>query len=260
MLKRLLGLVGLVVLFLILEGCSRDVPTRPVSGTTGVSPAVAPEAPQLVEQDINPRDFVRRVTNPYFPLTPGTVYNYAGTADGETETSILTVTDQTKRILGVTTTVVWDRVWVNGVLHEETFDWYAQDRAGNVWYFGEDSKEFDNGQVNTAGSWEAGVNGAQPGIIMLADPHVGDRYQQELAPGVAEDMARVSSVNRRVTVPAGEYDNVLTTLESTPLEPDFQEVKYYAWGIGAVLSEVKKGGAGRVELISVSSTATRASR
>jgi len=260
MLKRLLVLIGLAVVVVILEGCSREVPNRPLSGSPGDSlESRAPNAARLEQPEFNSRDFVGAITNRYFPLLPGTVFRYSGTSDGEAETEIMTVTGQTKRILGVTTTVIWDRVEINGELHEETFDWYAQDREGNVWYFGEDSKEYEDGKVvSTAGSWEAGKNGARPGIIMKANPRVGDRYQQEVAPGVAEDMARVSSLNRRVSVPAGEYTGCLATLEWTPLEPDVQEVKYYAPGVGMVLAEVKKGGEGRLELISVSREATQA--
>jgi hypothetical protein len=127
---------------------------------------------------IDPNNFVSAVTNPYFPLEPGTTFIYKGESDGAPTRDVMTVTNDTKVILGVTTTVVHHLSYEDKVLVEETFDWFAQDVDGNVWYFGEDTKEFDeNGNViSTAGSWEAGVDGAEAGIIMLADPQVGDRY------------------------------------------------------------------------------------
>ena len=148
--------------------------------------------------DINPSDFVREVDNEFFPLKPGTTFFYEGATDGVPTSNEVYVTRDIKNILGVKCTVVRDRVYENGVLVEETFDWYAQDEDGNVWYFGEDSKDLDpdGNVISTEGSWEAGVGGAMPGIIMLADPHVGDRYHQEFAPGVAEDMAQVLSLDK----------------------------------------------------------------
>src|SRR4030095_16811931 len=151
---------------------------------------VRAKAPSL---QIDPNNFVSEVTNPYFPLKPGTTFIYEGESDGVPTREVVQVTRDTKEILDVLTTVVHVRTYEDGVLIEDTFDWYAQDEDGNVWYFGEDTKELDAGGnvISTEGSWEAGVNGAEPGIIMEADPKKGDRYQQELAPGVAEDMAQV---------------------------------------------------------------------
>jgi hypothetical protein len=129
--------------------------------------------------------------------------------------------------------VVDDRAWEGGQLIEKTYDWFAQDKEGNVWYFGEDTKEYEDGKVvSTKGSWEAGVDGAKPGIIMPADPKVGQSYRQEYYPGEAEDMARVLSLNDTVTVPYGSFDHVLETKEWTPLEPGFYEKKYYVGGVG----------------------------
>jgi hypothetical protein len=197
-------------------------------------------------------EFVRRVDNPYFPLVPGTIYKYIKeTEDGEEITEVK-VTRNTKKILGVTTTEVRDRVFLDGELIEDTFDWFAQDERGNVWYFGEDTKEYENGVVvSTEGSWLAGKNGARPGIIMLAHPRVGDRYQQERAPGVAEDMARVVSLNESVKVPYGKFKRCLKTFESTPLEPTAREFKFYARGVGNVLTIDLTDGS-RTELKSVS--------
>jgi hypothetical protein len=147
--------------------------------------------------------WVDEVTNPWFPLHPGTTFHYAGTSDGVATTDDMAVTHDTKVISGVTCTVVHDQVFTEGVLSEDTFDWYAQDTAGNVWYFGEDTKELDaNGNVtSTEGSWEAGVDGAMQGIIMEANPRVGDKYQAEFAAGIAEDAGQVLNLNRNACVP-----------------------------------------------------------
>src|SRR5689334_22566742 len=144
---------------------------------TGTPSVLAKSNPKSIKIAFDPNNFVSKIDNPYFPLKPGTTFIYRGETDGTPTRDVMTVTHQTKEILGVTTTVVHDRVYEDGVLTEDTFDWYAQDEDGNVWYFGEDTKELDeNGNVtSTEGSWEAGVNGAEPGIVMLAHPHKGDK-------------------------------------------------------------------------------------
>jgi hypothetical protein len=200
---------------------------------------------------IEPANFVTTIDNPYFPLVPGTTYTYKGeTEDGLEEIKVF-VTDETKEILGVTCVVVRDTVTVDGELVEDTYDWYAQDKAGNVWYMGEDSKEYEDGEVvSTEGSWEAGVDGAKPGIIWQANPQVGESYRQEYYAGEAEDMAEVVSLNESVTVPNGSY-NTIQTKEWTPLEPGVLEYNYYASGVGAVL-EVNPETGERVELVNIS--------
>lgn len=202
---------------------------------------------------IDPGNFVSGVTNPYFPLEPGTIYTYRGETEGVPTRDVITVTYDTKVILGVTTIVVHDQAYENGVLVEDTYDWYAQDTAGNVWYFGEDTKELDaNGNViSTEGSWEAGVNGAEPGIIMEADPKKGDKYQQEFASGVAEDMAQVIGFEDSVCVRYGCFNNVLVTKEWTPLEKGVAENKYYAPGVGFIFGIMVKGGDEQTELVRV---------
>ena len=201
----------------------------------------------------NPNNFVNRVDNRFFPLTPGTTYFYQGEKDGIPSSDEFIVTHQNQRIAGVNCTVVRDRAYENGVLVEDTIDWFAQDTDGNVWYFGEDTKELDaNGNViSTEGSWQAGVNGAQPGIIMEAHPRVGDKYQQEFASGVAEDMAKVASVNKTATVSYGSFDDVLVTREWSPLDPGSVEEKYYADGVGFILGVTIKGGDERTELVRI---------
>jgi hypothetical protein len=204
--------------------------------------------------DINPANFVRYVTNPFFPLKPGTTFFYQGTKDGEPTSDTMSVTRKTKLILGVTCTVVRDQAFEAGVLVEDTFDWYAQDVKGNVWYFGEATKELDpsGNVISTEGSWEAGVDGAQPGIIMEAHPHVGDRYQQEFAADIAEDMAQVLRLeDDGVCVRYGCFDDLLLTKEWTPLERNVVEHKYYAAGVGFVLGVMVKGGDERTELVRI---------
>jgi len=145
----------------------------------------------------------------------------------------MTVTSEAKKIMGVECVVVDDRGYEAGTLIEKTYDWYAQDKKGNVWYFGEDSKEYENGKVvSTKGLWEAGVDGAKPGIIMQANPKMGQSYHQEYYEGEAMDMARVLGSNASVTVPYGSIHHVLETKEWTPLQPGFSEKKYYVRGVG----------------------------
>jgi hypothetical protein len=191
-----------------------------------------------------PEDFVPVIDNPYMPFMPGTRTVFEGVSDGQRERNVVLVTDRTKVILGVRTTVVHDQVFsANGDLAEDTFDWYAQDRFGNVWYFGEDTAEYANGKVSsTTGSWEAGVDGAQPGVVMLAQPAVGESYHQEFLKGEAEDVGTVVALDESVTVPYGSLDQILVTEDTTPLEPQILEHKFYAPGIGVVMERVLRGG------------------
>jgi hypothetical protein len=202
------------------------------------------------EPRIRPGDFGGPVDNLYFPLIPGSRWVYEGKQRGGTERTVVVVTPDTKAILGVANVVVHDTVSEDGTVKEDTFDWYAQDREGNVWYFGEDTKELENGVVvSTEGSWEAGVDGAKAGIIMKARPRAGVTYRQEYYRGHALDFAQVVSKSESVTVPAGTYRHVLKTKEFTPLEPKLLEHKYYARGVGVVREATVKGGADRVQLM-----------
>src|SRR5262245_9108602 len=206
---------------------------------------------------IDPANFVATIDNPYFPLQPGTTFTYESAhAPGimPHEVDVVTVTHQTINILGVKCVVVSDNSYVDGKLAETTLDYYAQDKAGNVWYFGENTKELDaNGNViSTEGTWLAGENGATQGIIMEASPKVGDQYDQEIAPGVAQDHARVASLNADVNVPFGSFDDVLKTKETDLLDPKApSDYKFYAQGVGDVL-EISKDTGERLELVSVS--------
>ena len=217
------------------------------AGTTQESTRPASYSP-----GIKPSEFTTKIDNKYFPLKPGTAFVYEGKTVDAIEGDIVAVTTGTKNIMGVECVVVNDKVTEDGKLTEQTYDWYAQDNRGNVWYFGEDSREYENGKVkSTEGSWEAGKHGAKPGIIMPASPKVGETYRQEYLKGVAEDMARPVKLDGSTTVPYGTFHNVLVTDEWTPLEKNVAEQKYYAPGVGNVLELATKGPKERLELIDV---------
>jgi len=203
--------------------------------------------------NIDPNDFTVTIDNPFFPLPPGITFIYRGNRDSRKQRDVFAVTDRTIVIVGVTCRVVHDRVFMRGVLQENTFDYFAQDRDGNVWYFGEDTEELDRhgNVVSTEGTWRAGVNGAQPGVIMEAHPQVNDHYFQELAAPLAQDEATVLSLHETATVPLGKFRNCLLTKEFTQLEPGNVEHKFYARGIGLVLSVVVKGGKERLALVNI---------
>jgi hypothetical protein len=199
------------------------------------------------------RDFTTKIDNPYLPLSPGSRWVYKASFSGER--TVVRVTNQTKRIAnGVTARVVRDTVSLHGQVIEDTYDWYAQDKRGNVWYMGEDTKEYDHGKVTTTeGSWEAGVDGARAGIAMPAHPRVGREYRQEYYAGHAEDRARILSLDDQAEVPAGHYKRVVLTKEWTALEPDVLEYKLYARGVGVVLEITASGGSDFEQLVRFSS-------
>jgi hypothetical protein len=200
--------------------------------------------------ELDPADFVPAIDNPYWPMAPGSRWVYRETdGEGGVQRVVVTVTDRTKTIVGIEATVVHDVVSADGEVIEDTFDWYAQDRWGNVWYLGEDTKEYDKGKVSSAGSWEAGVDGAQPGVILPGDPAVGQAYRQEYYAGEAEDGGKILSLDERAEVPFGAFGDVLLTKDFTPLEPDVLEHKFYAQGVGPVLVVQVSGGASREELL-----------
>ena len=203
---------------------------------------------------IDPADFGPKIDNDRLPWFPGAKWVYESTGAGEVERIEVVVTEEQRIVMGVSTTVVRDTVTVDGELLEDTHDWYAQDHEGNVWYFGEETAEYENGEiVSTAGAWEAGVDGALPGIVMGTDPTVGDSYRQEYYPGEAEDMAEVVQTGVSEEVAFGAFDDLIVIEEWTPLEPDVVEEKYYASGVGVVLETTVQGGSGRIELISFTS-------
>jgi hypothetical protein len=207
-------------------------------------------------------NFSSPLDNLFLPMAIGATYVYTAEEEDGVVLNEITQTSQTKVILGVTTTVVHDIEFllvegVGSIVTEETFDWIAWDNNGNVWYFGEDTTEYlydENWNLigtSKEGSWQAGVDGAKPGIIMLANPRAGDSYRQEFYEDVAEDMGKVLKLNGSVSVEYGDFDGVLTTKEWTPLEPGAVEHKYYARGVGLVFIEQLKGKTVRVELIDI---------
>ena len=208
-----------------------------------------PEGSERVE--LHPADFVRTIDNPYWPMAPGNRWVYRETdAEGNEQRVEVTVTDRTKTILGIVATVVHDRVTEDGELVEDTYDWYAQDKWGGLWYLGEDTTEYEHGKpVGKAGSWQAGVDGAQAGLIIPPSPEVGMSYRQEHYEGEAEDRGRILSLDEQIEVPAGSFDGVLMTRDWTPLEPDVLEHKFYAEGVGPILALALSGGVGREELV-----------
>ncbi|MGH8973970.1 MAG: hypothetical protein ACRD0C_12305 [Acidimicrobiia bacterium] len=230
------------VLLILVTVFSLTSPMRIFSASVGAEEY----APQ-----IDPADFTTEITNPLFPLRPGTRWVYEGPDEaGDIEHKEVEVTAETRQVMGVDCVIVHDQVSMDGELVEDTWDWYAQDKDGNVWYFGEDTSEYEGGKrVSTDGSWEAGKEGAYPGIVMEADPKVGDQYRQEYYEGEAEDMAEVLSVDEHVTVPQGSHDGVLKTKDWNPLEPGITEHKYYAPGVGTVFEEVVEGESGHLELL-----------
>ena len=186
---------------------------------------------------IDPANFIHVIDNPYFPLKPGTVFTYSEKEGKENRDNKVEVTHETKIIMGVKCVVVRDTLSLDGKVLEDTFDWYAQDKEGAVWYFGEDTKEYKSGgRVSTEGSWEAGVKGGQPGIVMPAHPKPGEPYRQEYGPGAAEDVGQVIAVNESTTVPAGTYKDCVRTKEWSLLESG-HEKKWYAKGTGLVRAE-----------------------
>ena len=197
-------------------------------------------------------DFTTQIDNPYFPLPVGARWVVRVTnQEGEVQHEVITVTNQTKQMAdGVTARVVRDVVRQEGKLAEETDDWYAQDSEGNVWYFGEDTVSFENGKKDTSGSFEAGVNGADAGVAMLARPTAGQTYREEYYKGHAEDRSRILALGQQAEVPFGHFTDVLLTEDYSPVEPNVLELKFYARGIGQVLAQTVSGGSEREELIS----------
>ncbi len=224
-------------------------------GDGGTGEQTAAGLPQGAEPvDLDPSEFSLEIDNRYWPMAPGTRWVYRELdGEGGRQRVVVTVTDRTKRIAnGIEARVVHDEVSEDGEPVEVTDDWYAQDGEGNIWYLGERTAEYENGKVvSRAGSWEAGVDGAQPGIAMPAEPRPGLAYRQEHYAGEAEDRAKVLSVDEQAEVPFGHFTGALLTKDLVPLEPDVTEYKLYAPGVGPVLTLDVSGASGREELLSL---------
>ena len=236
----------------LLAAAAGAVPAAAATG--GGDDCPIDELPQGSEPvTLDPADFTTQIDNPHWPMEPGNRWVYRETApDGTRQRVVVTVTKKTKEIAnGITARVIHDVVTADGEKIEVTDDWYAQDCAGNVWYLGERTAEYENGKVvSRAGSWEAGVGGAEPGIIVPAEPQVGLRYRQEYLAGEAEDVGEVFSLAEQVDVPYGHFDATLMTKDTTPLHPRILEYKFYAPGVGPVLILGISGGDDREELVS----------
>jgi hypothetical protein len=228
-------IVLLAAVALALAGCGSSGGKAP--SASELAPVRTPYSPK-----VDPADFVTMIDNPLFPLRPGTTFLYRGERGRVRQVDEEVVTHRTKEILGIACTVVLDTVSERGRPIERTLDFYAQDRDGNVWYLGEDSFELEGGHfVKASDSWQSGVDGAKPGIIMPADPQAGDKYRQEYYPqGEALDEAEVLGERGPVTVPYGTFERPLVTSEYSPLEPQTEQ-KFYAAGVGEVLERVVKG-------------------
>jgi hypothetical protein len=220
--------------------------TTGATGATGAEPASLPQGSEPVKLD--PADFTTEIDNPYWPISKGKRWVYRNAE----EHIVVTRTNRRKTVAGIDAVVLTDIVTSpnGGDYIEVTEDWYAQDSKGNVWYLGEDTKEYENGKVaSTKGSWEHGVDGAYAGIIIPADLRPGLTYRQEYYKGEAEDQAKVLRTDAKAKVPAGTFEGCLETEDTTPLEPDVIEHKFYAKGVGPVL-RTDEAGRGREELVS----------
>lgn len=239
-----MGIVFTLLTAVALAGCTNSEPAADSGAGSGTG------SDAVYDPGITPDELQTTVDNPFMPLDPGTTWIYEGETEDGFEHIEVVVLPETRQVWGVECTVVRDTVTLDGVLVEDTYDWYAQDADGNVWYMGEEVENYEDGElVDTAGSWEAGVDGALPGVVMWGEPTLGDPYRQEYYAGEAEDFGQVVRLDGEAEVPWGTFTDLLVTREWTPLEAGFAENKYYAAGIGLVLEEIVEGGDGRVELV-----------
>jgi hypothetical protein len=245
--RRVLAAAVLAVGGLTAACGQNPAPAAPAADDT----ATLPQGDEAVRLD--PADFTVEITNRWWPMAVGDRWVYEEVdADGAVQRVEVTVLDETRTIAnGVEARVVHDVVTTaDGALVEDTLDWYAQDVDGDVWYLGEQTAEYEDGEiVSTEGSWEAGVDGAQPGILLPAEPSPGLAYRQEFLAGQAEDEAVVLSVDELVEAPVGAWSGALLTRDTTPLEPDVAELKFYAPGVGPVLVLQTSGGSSREALV-----------
>ncbi|MEN3271554.1 MAG: hypothetical protein V7636_315 [Actinomycetota bacterium] len=240
MVNRCTRVVGAIALVATFAGCGHGNSASKVSSGASYHP------------EINPAKFSAVVDNPWFPLKPGSTYVYEGTKDAKLARDVYAVTRNVTVIDGVRCVEVDDRLYLDGTLEEKTTDFYTQDADGNVWYFGEATAELDEqGRVTTTeGSWRAGEHGAQPGLFMEASPVVGHAHRQEYDPGNAEDQFEILDLDTSVAVPLATYQHALLTKETTALEPDVVDHKYYVKGIGEVAEITVKGPTETSKLVS----------
>jgi hypothetical protein len=255
--RKLLITIASGIALAALAGCGGEESsssTAPAAGTsTGASKTADLPQPGGEPFEIDPADFTTEIDNPWWPMKPGSRWVFRETdAEGSVAKVVVTVLDKTKMIAnGVEARIVHDQVSEDGEIKEDTFDWYAQDADGNLWYLGEDTTEYENGKPKTKeGSWEAGVDGALAGIIMPADPQVGMTYREEYYKGHAEDAASIIGTDALAKVPYGRFEGCVQTRNFSGIEPDVIEEKLYAEGVGVVLEITVSGGSDRAELLS----------
>jgi hypothetical protein len=242
------AVASVAVLLPALAGCGSsggDSSAAQQSGTNTFPQSSEPS-------NLDPADFSTNIDNPYWPMPVGATWHvHVSNPEGESLQETITVTDQTKRIAdGVTARVVRDVVYDHGTPTEITDDWYAQDSDGNIWYFGENTAEFHNGEKDTSGSFEAGRDGADAGVAMPAHPYVGLTYREEYYKGQAEDRSKVLAVDQQVQSPAGHFTGAILTDDYSPIEPDISEYKLYAKGVGPVVAVSVSGESEREDLVS----------
>jgi len=227
-------MIRLALCSLVLSvACGSDGPELPVSNGLGPAPFDPGEtyAPAVTSGDA----LSAAITNPFFPAAVGTHWEYEATTDEGTERIVVDVLAETRDVWGFSARVVRDTVYLNDEMIEDTWDWYGQDADGNVWYVGEETYEYEGGEVVcSCGAWETGVDGALPGVLMLADPQVGMVYREEYYAGEAEDLAEIVSINETVTVAAGTFEGCVQTRNLSALEP-IEEFKFHCPGVGTVL-------------------------
>lgn len=236
--------IGLAAALIVAVGTACTSP-----GPAGGKGDPLPRGGEAVRLD--PADFTVDISNRYWPMKPGDRWIYEEKdGDGAVTRDEVTVLERTERINGVEARVVHDVATVNGTVVEDTIDWYAQDSVGNVWYLGERTTAYEHGKpTSTSGSWVAGEDGAQPGVLLPARPRAGMQYRQEYRKGEAEDGALVLSIDERAQTAAGSYEHALMTRETTPLEPDLVELKWYVPDVGPVLTLTPSGENTREQLI-----------
>ena len=253
--RRRIGLgvaaAGAIVLAMASAGCGDDdAATSDGGDAEQAEPVIDPGDGGDYRPELDPATVADAIDNPYLPFVPGARWVYEGTSSEGQEQIEVTVLDERRRVMGIDAVVVRDTVSVDGELIEDTRDWYTQDADGNVWYLGEETAEYEDGEVvTTEGSWEAGVDGALPGVVMWAEPRVGQAYRQEYYEGEAEDLAEVVDVGLSLTVSGRSYTDAVRIREWNPLEPDVVEEKTYAPGVGTVLEEQTVGGDEQVALV-----------
>lgn len=234
LLSVILVVIAIVLVILLVKMNIEEEPAIRIR-----EPTVPLGTDEVAPIELTPNDFVSKIDNKYLTYIPGMKYIYKGETEEGTERTEVYVTHRTKKVMGIDAMVVWDRVWLEGELIEDTKDWFAQDRYGNVWYLGEDSKDLVDGKVvSTEGSWQAGVDDAIPGIVMKANPKVGDKYRQEYYEGEAEDMGEVVAFEVTVNTKYSTFSDCLQTKDWNPLEPGDEEYKYYCPEVGNLVYEV----------------------